>query len=89
MITIMILIYCYIKRSVLGFAILLFALFAFSSAQAASCKSYRTCAQAVKAWCSGDHPRADGDGDGIPCENVCKSKKQVQAEKKKIRCTKQ
>ena len=20
---------------------------------------------------NGSHPRADGDGDGIPCENVC------------------
>jgi hypothetical protein len=83
------LIYNFFRIPVAGLAVLLFTLSACSSAQAASCKSYRTCGQAVKAWCAGKHPRADGDGDGIPCENVCKSKKKVAAEKKKISCTKQ
>jgi hypothetical protein len=57
-------------------------------ANAASCKSYRTCAQAVKAWCEGSHPGADRDKDGIPCENVCRSLKKVKAEKAKISCVK-
>ena len=49
------------------------------SAEAARCKDYRRCAEAVKAWCTGQHPRADRDRDGIPCENVCKSRAQVKA----------
>lgn len=57
-----------------------------TSAQAATCKSYSTCQQAVKNWCEGSHPRADGDGDGIPCENVCKSLADVQKIRKKIGC---
>jgi hypothetical protein len=58
------------------------------SAFAASCKNFVTCEEAVIAWCQGIHPRADGDGDGIPCENVCKSKAQVDEIKKRISCTK-
>lgn len=55
-------------------------------AYAARCSDYATCRQAVIAWCNGAHPRADGDNDGIPCENVCKSKEQVDAIKKEIGC---
>lgn len=48
-------------------------------ASAITCKSYSACQQAVVNWCEGRHPRADGDGDGIPCENVCSSVRQVNA----------
>lgn len=36
-------------------------------------------------WCNG-YARADRDNDGIPCENVCRSKAQVQAIQKQIGC---
>ena len=64
------------------------AVLSLSSAVAQSCKDYATCREAVIAWCAGEHPRADGDGDGIPCENVCKSKAQVDQIKKEIGCDK-
>jgi hypothetical protein len=38
--------------------------------QRLTCKSVSTCEEAVELWCGG-YSRADGDGDGIPCENVC------------------
>lgn len=66
--------------------ILIFALTISSSAFAAACKNYSTCEQAVKNWCAGNHPRADGDNDGIPCENVCGSLAEVEKIKKKINC---
>jgi len=50
---------------------------------ATSCKSASNCREAVILWCSG-YSRADADGDGIPCENVCKSLAQVQPFKKEI-----
>jgi len=56
------------------------------AAFAATCKDYSNCRQAVIAWCAGEHPRADGDG--IPCENVCKSKAQVDKIMKEIGCNK-
>lgn len=52
----------------------------------ASCKSYNTCQQAVINWCAGRHNRADGDGDGIPCENVCRSRAQVIEIMRRIGC---
>ena len=52
------------------------------------CKKYLSCRQAVEAWCAGIHPGADRDEDGIPCENVCKSRKQVVAIEKEIGCSK-
>jgi hypothetical protein len=65
-------------------------LFSFSSVgYAASCKrDYLTCKQVVIAWCEGKHPRADGDKDGIPYENLCSSLKQVEDIKKEIGCKK-
>ena len=57
-------------------------------AYAAKCTDYSTCRQAVIAWCNDEHPRADGDGDGIPCENVCNSRAQVEAIKREIGCDK-
>ena len=53
---------------------------------AASCKSYSTCREAVIGWCAGNHPRADGDNDGIPCENVCRSRAEVAAIMAEIDC---
>lgn len=53
------------------------------SALAQSCKAAKSCAEAVQMWCEG-YDAADRDDDGIPCENVCKSKKQVDALMKKI-----
>lgn len=52
---------------------------------ATSCKSATTCQEAVILWCGG-YSRADGDGDGIPCENVCKTLEQVKALKKDAGC---
>lgn len=57
-----------------------------TTAEAARCKDYRNCRQAVKNWCAGNHPRADGDKDGIPCENVCRSKAQVDKIRAEIGC---
>ncbi|RLQ88300.1 excalibur calcium-binding domain-containing protein [Notoacmeibacter ruber] len=54
---------------------------------AARCADYSNCREAVIAWCAGMHPRADGDNDGIPCENVCKSRVQVVAIMAEIGCT--
>jgi hypothetical protein len=36
-------------------------------------------------WCGG-YSRADTDADGIPCENVCKTLKQVEAIKTQVGC---
>jgi hypothetical protein len=41
-----------------------------------TCKQVSSCEEAVSIWCDG-YRRADGDGDGIPCENVCHSNEQV------------
>lgn len=59
-----------------------------TTAIAARCADYLTCRDAVIAWCAGKHPRADGDGDGIPCENVCRSLAEVEKIKKEIGCQK-
>ena len=58
-----------------------------AEAYAASCKSYGSCREAVIAWCAGQHPRADGDNDGIPCENVCRSRADVVAIMAEIGCS--
>ncbi len=55
-------------------------------ADAARCTDYSTCEQAVRNWCAGNHPRADGDNDGIPCENVCTSRRTVEEIKAAIGC---
>lgn len=54
-------------------------------AQRRSCKAASTCEEAVQMWCGG-YSRADADGDGIPCENVCRSRSQVDAIKQRIGC---
>lgn len=56
-----------------------------NSTAAKTCKSMESCEEAVVAWCSGDS-RKDGDGDGIPCENICSSKRQVDQIRSEIGC---
>ena len=50
-----------------------------------SCKQVSSCEEAVELWCNG-YARADGDDDGIPCENVCHSLQQVEEIRKSIGC---
>src|SRR5690606_8023781 len=45
-------------------------------AQRQSCKAVTSCYEAVVMWCQG-YRRADGDSDGIPCENVCPNRQAV------------
>ena len=52
---------------------------------AVSCKQAASCEEAVRMWCGG-YRRADGDGDGIPCEKVCHSLEQVQKIREEIGC---
>jgi hypothetical protein len=54
-------------------------------AAAASCKQVSSCEEAVELWCGG-YRRADGDGDGVPCENVCSSVEEVDRIRVKIGC---
>lgn len=54
-------------------------------ARAATCKSVSSCKEAVELWCSG-YRRADGDGDGVPCENVCHSRERVKEIQRSIGC---
>ncbi|WP_244645071.1 excalibur calcium-binding domain-containing protein [Salinarimonas ramus] len=54
-------------------------------AQRRTCSSARTCEEAVIMWCDG-YRRADGDGDGIPCETVCRSRRQVDEIRRAIGC---
>jgi len=55
-------------------------------AQAArSCKHVNSCREAVELWCGG-YSRADADKDGIPCENICRSKEQVDRIREEIGC---
>ena len=56
------------------------------SGYAARCSDYTNCRQAVVKWCTGQHNRADGDNDGIPCENVCRSRDQVRQIMREIGC---
>ncbi|MBO0661603.1 excalibur calcium-binding domain-containing protein [Jiella sp. MQZ9-1] len=50
-----------------------------------TCRSVSSCEEAVRLWCSG-YRRADGDHDGIPCENVCSTKQEVDAIRARIGC---
>ena len=52
---------------------------------ARTCRDVSSCREAVILWCGG-YRRADGDGDGIPCENVCRSRSQVEAIQEEIGC---
>ncbi|WP_319518737.1 excalibur calcium-binding domain-containing protein [uncultured Martelella sp.] len=50
-----------------------------------TCGQASSCAEAVQHWCGG-YRRADGDSDGIPCENVCKSRIEVNRIRSRIGC---
>lgn len=50
-----------------------------------TCGDARSCREAVIMWCNG-YRRADGDGDGIPCERVCRSRAQVNEIRREIGC---
>ena len=50
-----------------------------------TCKQVSSCEEAVALWCNG-YSRADGDDDGIPCENVCHSLEQVEEIKQRQGC---
>lgn len=54
---------------------------------ATSCKSARTCGEAVILWCGG-YSRVDADVDGIPCGNVWRILAQVEPMNKAIGCEK-
>ena len=54
-------------------------------AQRRSCKAVSSCREAVEMWCGG-YTRADADKDGIPCENVCSSKAEVDKIRAEIGC---
>ncbi|MBD3654381.1 excalibur calcium-binding domain-containing protein [Kangiella sp.] len=51
---------------------------------AKTCKEYRSCAEVIADYPSGNFGRRDGDKDGIPCENVCRSRQQVEDLLKKV-----
>ncbi|MDH5355107.1 MAG: excalibur calcium-binding domain-containing protein [Gammaproteobacteria bacterium] len=53
--------------------------------QAKSCKEYQSCAEVIADYPDGIFGRRDGDKDGIPCENVCNNKQQVEALLKKLK----
>lgn len=42
------------------------------------CKYYRSCAEVIADYPDGKFGKRDGDDDGIPCENVCRSRQQVE-----------
>ena len=44
---------------------------------AKSCKKYHSCLEVIKDFPNGDFRSKDRDKDGIPCENICHSKKEV------------
>ena len=52
---------------------------------ARTCNQVSSCEEAVRLWCGG-YRRADGDGDGIPCENVCRTKEEVDRIRATIGC---
>ena len=54
-------------------------------ARGATCKTVGSCREAVALWCGG-YGRADGDHDGIPCENVCRNRRQVREIQSEIGC---
>lgn len=52
---------------------------------ARTCKQVSSCEEAVRLWCGG-YRRADADGDGIPCENVCSTREEVDRIRAAIGC---
>lgn len=54
-------------------------------ARLGTCKSVYSCEEAVALWCGG-YRGADRDRDGIPCENVCSSRDEVDEIRARIGC---
>ncbi|MDH4414545.1 MAG: excalibur calcium-binding domain-containing protein [Rhizobium sp.] len=52
---------------------------------ARTCQQVSSCEEAVILWCNG-YRRADRDNDGIPCENVCSTREQVNEIRRIIGC---
>ncbi|WP_430250754.1 excalibur calcium-binding domain-containing protein [Neorhizobium sp. DAR64860/K0K1] len=69
------------KRFVILVAMVLLA----GAAQAKTCKDVSSCEEAVILWCEG-YSRADADRDGIPCETVCHSLRDVQEIQSQVGC---
>ena len=63
------------KVFILSFVAILLSISGVAAAK--SCKSYRSCAEVIADYPDGRFGRKDRDKDGIPCENVCRSIKQV------------
>ena len=63
--------------------ILIFLLLLPNFSNAKLCKEYKSCAQVISDYPNGNFGQKDRDKDGIPCENVCHSKKQVKNLSKK------
>jgi hypothetical protein len=55
------------------------------TAQAKTCKQVTSCEEAVAIWCEG-YRGADADHDGMPCENVCHSRNDVEEIQSRIGC---
>jgi hypothetical protein len=64
---------------------LIFMVSLVGTAEAKTCKEVASCEEAVAIWCAG-YRRADADKDGIPCENVCHSRKDVEDIQSRIGC---
>jgi len=75
------------KKKIVAVAVLSVLLTTTAHAQAPrlTCKQVASCEEAVESWCGG-YSRADADKDGIPCENVCRSRQQVEEIQKDIGC---
>jgi|GEM_PF-3412629 len=43
-----------------------------------TCKEYRSCAEVISDFPLGDFGDKDRDNDAIPCDNVCRSRQQVE-----------
>ena len=51
---------------------------------AKSCQEYRSCTEVISDYPNGHFGRRDRDKDGIPSENLCRSKKQVEVSLKAV-----
>ncbi|MDX1471933.1 MAG: excalibur calcium-binding domain-containing protein, partial [Flavobacteriaceae bacterium] len=58
--------------------LIIVSLFTPEISEAKYCKYYRSCAEVIADYPDGKFGKRDGDDDGIPCENVCRSRQQVE-----------
>ncbi|CAH1385577.1 hypothetical protein [Candidatus Nitrotoga sp. M5] len=62
-----------------GLFLIAVMLLSISEANAAKlCKDYQSCAEVISDFPLGDFGNKDRDKDAIPCENVCRSRQQVE-----------